>query len=329
MPFAVLNPGGRDAYQTFPSAAGSPNDPGHAPINYHAYAACLRGAFARDVREIPPTVSAVLVLLRRNGLDAALEAVNALRERNVRTLVSWKESGLHQVSDALNDAKRYAKFAEICRAADGYLASTPELIALYESAGSRRGEFLPTPYPIEAPAWNFSAPIADRSGIFVGTREFDIPSRNHLLAVATAGRLSQRVTVVNTDGRRGERLLQSISPSLRILSGPLPYPEYLREMARHRIVFQLDRSAVPGQVAGDALLARVICVGGDGAVERMAFPDTSGLGRTPEQLSAIASSLLADEATYRHALTQVESTAARTLSFSAVAEKLQKFLGGL
>ncbi len=100
-------------------------------------------------------------------------------------------------------------------------------------------------------------------------------------------------------------------------------------MARHRIVFQLDRSAVPGQVAGDALLARVICVGGDGAVERMAFPDTSGLGRTPEQLSAIASSLLADEATYRHALAQVESTAARTLSFSAVAEKLQKFLGGL
>lgn len=329
MPFAVLNPGGRDAFQTFPSAAGSPADPGHAPINYHAYAACLRGAFACAVREIPPTVSAVLVLLRRNGLDAALEAVNALRERNVRTLVSWKESGLHQVSDALNDARRYAKFAEICRAADGYLASTPELIALYESAGSRRGEFLPTPYPIEAPAWNFSAPIADRSGIFVGTREFDIPSRNHLLAVATAGRLSQRVTVVNTDGRRGERLLQSISPSLRILAGPLPYPEYLREMARHRIVFQLDRSAVPGQVAGDALLARVICVGGDGAVERMAFPDTSGLGRTPEQLSAIASSLLADEATYRHALAQVESTAARTLSFSAVAEKLQKFLGGL
>ncbi len=157
MPFAVLNPGGRDAFQTFPSAAGSPNDPGHAPINYHAYAACVRGSFARDVREIPPTVSAVLVLLRRNGLDAALDAVNALRERDVRTLVSWKESGLHQVSDALNDAKRYAKFAEICRAADGYLASTPELIALYESAGSRRGNSCP-PHTPSRPRRGISPP---------------------------------------------------------------------------------------------------------------------------------------------------------------------------
>lgn len=42
-------------------------------------------------------------------------------------------------------------------------------------------------------------------------------------------------------------------------------------MARHKIVLQLDRSHVPGQVAGDALLCRIPCVGGDGAIERITF----------------------------------------------------------
>ena len=41
--------------------------------------------------------------------------------------------------------------------------------------------------------------------------------------------------------------------------------------ARHKIVLQADKSAVPGQVAGDALLCRMPCVGGDGAIDRLAF----------------------------------------------------------
>src|SRR5438876_10792614 len=45
------------------------------------------------------------------------------------------------------------------------------------------------------------------------------------------------------------------------------YPEYLRDVSRHKIVLQLDRSHVPGQLAGDALLCRIPCVGGDGAIE--------------------------------------------------------------
>ena len=42
------------------------------------------------------------------------------------------------------------------------------------------------------------------------------------------------------------------------------YVDYLRVMAAHKIVFQLDTSFVPGQVAGDALICRLPCVGGNG-----------------------------------------------------------------
>src|SRR4029078_4978850 len=68
--------------------------------------------------------------------------------------------------------------------------------------------------------------------------------------------------------------------------------EYLCDVAWHKIVLQLDRSHVPGQVAGDALLCRVPCVGGDGAIERIAFSKTCGEGRTIMEIASMALDLL-------------------------------------
>lgn len=321
---AVINPGGRDPSQTFPDGAGLPNDPGHAPINYHAYAACTRGGFYRKDAEIPEKAAAVLVLLRKNGLSSALTSVRHARQRGRKAFISWKESGLHQVAEALADAGRYAKFREICSEADGFISSTPELVPLYRSAGCGAGEFIPTPYPIDAAMWNFSVPINERQGVFIGTREFGVPSRNHLLAVASAGSLSVPVTVLNPDGRSGEKLLRSISPALNIISGRLPYIEYLRLLARHRIVFQMDASSVPGQVAGDALLARTLCVGGNGAVDRIAFSrEDDSVAETIER----ASWLLSDDGLYQQQLSQSHEVALRELSFRAVETRLRALIG--
>lgn len=320
--FAVLNPAGRDKPQIFTNGAGSPSDAGHPPVNYHAYAACCRGAFCRDVREIPETVRAVLVLLRKKGLPVALDAIKALKLRNIKVFISWKESGLHQVGDALADARRVASFQEICREADGFRSSTPELVTLYQTSGCVEGEFLPTPYPVEEPSWDFSCRLEERVGIFIGTREFFVPTRNHLHAVTAACSLGVPVTVINTDGSFGERLLRSISADIRIIQKTLPYPEYLRLMARHRVVFQLDRSAVPGQVAGDALLCRIPCVGGDSAVEKVAYPELNGGGRDIETLVKMTSALLEDESSYRAAVVASQATALQTMSFSKISEKI-------
>lgn len=323
--FSVLNPDGRDPTRLFPSGAGSPSDPGHPPVNYHAYAACRRGGFFRRMRDLPENANEVLILLRRKGLYQALDAVQQLKHRGARVFISWKESGLAQVAETLDNYRRYELFRQICEEADGYLSSTPELVPLYQAAGCRFGVFLPTPYPLEEPAWDFFRPSAQRAGIFIGTREFFVPSRNHLMAIAAVSQLGEPVTVINTDGRAGERLLQSVSDRLRIISGRLPYPEYLRLMSGHRLVFQLDRSAVPGQVAGDALLCRVPCVGGDGAIERLAFPDLCGAGRDNKELVETARHVLAEEEieTRTSMVGRVERAVPR-IGFQAVAEKLSE-----
>jgi hypothetical protein len=192
--------------------------------------------------------------------------------------------------------------------------------------------FVATPYPIEEQNWNFST--EGHRGIFVGTREFDVPSRNHLAALLSAKRLSvatnEPVTVYNFEGRKGQRLIAEIDfPSISVHEKRAGYGAYLRELARHKIVFQLDRSQVPGQVAGDTVLVRGVCVGGDGAIERIVFPETCGDKRGQAELIEIALKILRNDEERRALSERATKTAQEKLSFRTGRENLARFFAQL
>ena len=323
---AVLNPNGRDPDQSFTEGPGLPADGLHPPVNYHAYAACTRGGFYRHTARAARHRS-VLLLLRGDFSEAA-KAFETLKAHGCFIAVSFKESGAHQVTKQLSRPRRFRLFREIAAAADLCLSSTPDLVPLYASV-SRRVAFVPTPYPIDVPEWDFSKPRSERKGIFVGTREFDVPTRNHLLALTTARTLSFPVTVVNSDGRSGLRKLAMLKfPKDQLtVAAPLPFPGYLRLMASHRLVLQFDQSAVPGQVAGDSLLCRVPTVGGNGAIERVAFPELNGHGRDFEELRKITRRLLEDDTFYAQQVAKQKKI--DQLSFAKTRETLASLLPGL
>jgi hypothetical protein len=323
---AVLNPNGRDPDQSFETGSGSPLDGLHPPLNYHAYAACTRGGFYRHT-DLAARHRSVLLLLRSDLWEAA-KAFESLRAHGCFIAVSFKESGTHQVTKQLSRPKRFRLFREIADTADLCLSSTPDLVPLYASV-SKRVAYIPTPYPLDLPEWDFSKPISERKGIFIGTREFDVPTRNHLLALATARTLSFPVTVVNADGRAGLRRLAMLKfPEDQLtIAEPLPFPEYLRLMASHRVVLQFDQSSVPGQVAGDSLLCGIPTVGGNGAVERLAFPALNGHGRNFEELRRLARRLLEDDAFYAQQI--AEQKKVEQLSFAKTREALTALLPGL
>ncbi len=192
--------------------------------------------------------------------------------------------------------------------------------------------FIPTPYPVEDQRWNFCLPPDEQSGIFVGTREWDVPSRNHFAALLVARQLcdatGEPVTVVNLDGYKAGRLLSELKfpeEKLHVIEKWKSYPEYLRDVSRHKIVLQLDRSHVPGQVAGDALLCRIPCVGGDGAIERIAFSRTCGEGRAITEIASMALDLLTNADLRGAIVTESEQRALEHLSFQAVRSQLAKF----
>jgi hypothetical protein len=328
----VLNPGGRDDPQEFPDGAGETALP-HPPTNFHAYAACTRGSFQRETKDTIAQKTPVLVLLR-GDFSASERAMETVQNAGRFVAVSLKETGLHQIADQLHNSTRLARFIRIVQKADGCLAPTREAADLYRALrNDDRAAFIPTPYPVDDPRWDFSRPMEQRSGIFIGTREWDVPSRNHLAALMVARRLSEstgeNVTVFDYEGRKGARLLSELGfadGKLRVLNKKLAYPDYLREMARHKIVLQLDTSFVPGQVAGDALLCRVPCAGGNGAIDRLAFPETCGFARSINEVEQLASRLLTDAEFYQSSVKAMIPAASKSLGFGTIAKQLAKFL---
>src|SRR4030095_6350026 len=241
MKLAVLNPKGRDPDQQFPNGAGAPDDGQHAPVNFHAFAACTGGAFFRRDQDIPADMKCVLLLLRQD-LQARRQALLELRRAGKTVVISFKEAGAFQMASLLARAAKFTLFREICQRADAALATTPDAVPLYLSAGARAVEFIPTPYPVEDERWDFARPLEERRGIFIGTREFDVPSRDHLAALLAIRQLAEGVlepvTVFNDGGWRGRRLLDGLGFAdglLQVIEKRLPYPRYLRLLAKHKI----------------------------------------------------------------------------------------------
>ena len=330
----VLCPGGRDPEQYFDQPV-TPDSGGHAPVNFHAFAACTGGAFHRDVKNALAENTPLLLLLR-GDFKASQRALIACKNEKRTVIVSLKETGLHQIAQQMSDGGRISRFFEIMALADGCLATTPEAADLYRQARGKLDQatvgFIPTPYPLEDPTWNFAVKPDGQVGIFIGTREWDVPSRNHFAALFIARQLCEAtgepVTVFNLDGRRGEKRLAGLkfpSGKLRTIKKRQPYADYLREMARHKIVLQLDRSGVPGQVAGDTLLCRTICVGGDGTIERIAFPNSCGNGRAFDQIFSIAQDLLKSTNARAAAVMESQWRALERLSFRAGRTQLRNF----
>jgi hypothetical protein len=323
---AVLNPGGRDPGQSYEQGIVKLTGSEHPPVNYHGYAACTAGAFYREP-ELAARHRSVLLLLR-GDFKKARSAFRVLKAHGCFVGISLKESGTHQVANQLAHPGRLGLFRELAANADLCLASTPELVSLYASV-SRRVVQIPTPYPIDLEGWDFSQPPGERRGIFIGTREFDVPSRNHLLALAAVRTLSERITVISS-GTRAIRLINTLGfpPDQLNVSLRLAYPDYLRLMARHRIVLQFDQSFVPGQVAGDAAMCGIPTIGGNGAVERLICPSLHGHGRTFSELIQFAGQILHDDAFYEQQTVTMRKAALESISFASVREQLARSFPG-
>src|SRR5216117_3252847 len=212
----VLNPRGRDRQQQFQNLPG-PGEGAHPPINFHAFAACSLGAFHFNPQRAMAEGTSVLLLLR-SDFRASERALADLKKQGRTIAVSLKETGLHQIAQQLRDRAKLARFMKIVAEADGCIATTLEAAELYQRLRSTRNPatvaFIPTPYPVEDSRWNLSVPPTEQSGIFVGTREWDVPSRNHFAALLVTRQLcdatGEPVTVVNLDGYKARRLLSEL-----------------------------------------------------------------------------------------------------------------------
>jgi hypothetical protein len=136
------------------------------------------------------------------------------------------------------------------------------------------------------------------------------------------------ITVINTEGGRGRGIIEKLGydePLLKVVEDRMTYSRYLRLLAKHKLVWQLDGTGGFGQVGGDALLARVPCVGGTGTTERLVYPDLSAHGCESEQLFDLAARLLEHSHDCEAVMERATAAARDKLSFTAVEQRLETF----
>ena len=141
-------------------------------------------------------------------------------------------------------------------------------------------------------------------------------------------RLGEPVTVFDENPRRCRKVLAALGlplDSLRVIARRLPYRDYLAEMARHKIVLQADKSAVPGQVAGDALLCRMPCVGGDGAIDRLGFPADLRIWSFVRRVEGPGAAIAARSGILFRDRGRVAGQAREQVGYEAVARQLAQF----
>jgi len=340
---AVLNPKGRDPFLDYSDGPTAYRKGVHAPVNFHAYAAATFGAFFDSTDEVIKSASeydAVVVLIRRRTW-ITLEAVRRLKNAGITVFVAWKECGHTQITKQLYKVRALLAYEEIIRLADRIITPTLAHPPRCGPIGHRefwdKVIFVPTPYAVDYPEWDFSAAANERVGIMIGTREFKTLARNHIHAMSRASSLAHElklnhVTVINSDKKTGMTKLREVEKSfpkgcLRIIEHPLSYLDYMDVLSSHRLVFQMDRSGVPGQVAGDCLLARTLCAGGNSSIEQIAFSKICDDGslhinRVFDEIRIVMS----DDDAYLSAVKESQMIAREKLSFEAVAKQFGEML---
>ena len=325
----VLNPKGYDNSQCFSDFAGEPGN-AHPPISYHAYASCVAGNFEKDIKKAIQLGKPVLVIVR-NKLNVPLSAVQQLKNAGIKVAVTIKETGIHQFVHQLQNSSKLKTFKEILNVADGVISPTEALLPIYKALRHDKNpdtvQFLPTPYPFDDPRWDFSIPLEQRQGILIGTRKLKFPSRNHLVSLILmkelSEKLNQKVSLINDSGSQAIRFLRELGLDCE-MQKQMPYAEYLRFVARHRIIFQLDQSMSIGQVAGDAGLCRIISVGGRGTMDNILFRNFSGRTQNISDLLDKTEKLLIDDTYYQQALDE-SFMAHKKINFRNTAKDLESF----
>lgn len=305
------------------------------PVGVAAFAAGPGAVWCRDPAAVPAGASAVLVVLA-GPLARFPDVLRSLPATGRTVVVALADSGGMPVADLVAKPEGLRAFYAICRLADAAIATSAESEHFFRDAGMPLVEFIPPPCPVDDPRWDLSVDPGRRRGILIGTADFVAHYRNHAAALLSLRELavesSQPVTVVRTGGIFDRRMLRQVRRHwppglLRVVSGPLAPARFARLMAAHKLVFQLEWAGGAGDVAATALLCRIPCVGGHGAVERIAFPGLTGFGRTTEDLLALAAGLLRDAGAAADAVAEARARARTRLAPDLARSRLVDVLG--
>lgn len=227
----------------------------------------------------------VIVLVNRD-LGAVFPLIKQLKlDKKRKVLVGFHESAddfFQQVSPYHNSDQLWARrFFDLVKESDGLCNVMISYDEWFKSWLKKPvlSIFHAAPYT----EWKhgFTVPISEREGIMVGTRTFNQRLRRNTLqalwmALFTAEELDTHVTWVCEEPFSKEQLNEFFAlPTQRLnfIKGPLAYEEWVKTIAKHKVLFHFDYSCTLGQLALDAALVDVPLIGGNAEHSQMVYMD--------------------------------------------------------
>ena len=329
MKITVLNAGGRDSNISYENGIGTPSLHQHPPVNYHAYAACSDGKFLKSIDDVQ-NGDAVIFLLRTDLKDSVKSLIKLKRKNpDSKVLLLFKETGPYQILSALKKPADLLHLSELGKSADGFLSPTPFVSDWLKNFTDHPVFFVPTPYPFHDSNWDFSSAFEEKNGILLGTKEFDVNWRMHLPTLISVRKWIQskkiKLTVINKNGKSSLKWLDAVgfhAKDINMIDGVLSYPDYLKLLGRHRLVFNQDIGFVPGQISGDSLLTKTPILGGNNAIQQMIYPEFVSHDLNYSRLLDSAEILYSDEKEFTKTVNDARKRAESVLSFSVVQKQL-------
>lgn len=239
-------------------------------ISWHSLSACLGTeffVFGKPGWEGALKYPCVLLLVHRD-LEEVLPIVQKLKTMRKKVFISFHENlatFLNYVDQT--DGQFAFQYRKLVQLAGNQSCLGRGNETFFSGVADLKCEGLNHAYPFDEWMHAFSIPVEDRRGILIGTRTMhNWQPRNSLAALMKAQILwmDEPITFLNEDGSQWPARLGGTQ--VTVLPGPLSYENWLRLIGQHQVVYHEDVCGTFGQVAGDAALVGVPCVGGNSDV---------------------------------------------------------------
>jgi|GEM_PF-4236950 len=307
------------------------------PIGLHGIALASGGAIHTDLASALSEGEPILVL-GSEDLRKTEETLLQIRHQGISSAIAWPDRFVATLTAAAK-GDQAATIGRILAVADLAVCTDKGLMDVFASCHDATPRaYFPSPYPIAHPDWDTIAGVKNRSGVLIG----GFPFHNGLESALCRETLQFSVLLAKVCQHKIS-VFSEISPRLademaaaglevsevHIVAEPKTYAEYLEVLGRHSLIVDPSRgSRRMGSLAGDALLTRGICLGGDSDLDTLLFPGLQLSSATPEELRARVVELLNDPLSHAEAVADAARRALAEISFEAARTRVRSLLSG-
>lgn len=305
----------------------------HPPISWHSFVAIMKGEYLPIpegdwMERIFGYDFIILTVL--DIPDSLIELVKRLRERGIVVGGAFIE-GISSFLYLCKDLEYLVSFKRFVEGLSFFLNATHySYNRFFKEICDCPVEYLHFGYPYRY-GLELQKRTRRREGILVGTRGFSptpVLRRNTLISVIIASRMAKRYNthvtlVLEDDYYPVQELFSKMDLQNVKLSVHRYYSNWLSLISRHHIVLNYDFTSSVGQIPGDCGMVNVPCVGGNGDLSRIIWPDLAYETQDLDIVCGLIERLFEDDGFYKSVCRKADEVMREEMDFPIIRKRLE------